>query len=253
MLDYEVKEFQRRVKLQPRGPCDSTTSSACCSPRPASTTRRSPLFQQARTSPTLKVQALHQMGQSFEANGSSKLAERNYKDALKFAEPDDLAPHQRPALPARPRRRDPGQQPDRRGALQRGRRQRLYVPRRRRSGSRILAILNPTAAFVVCSSFRFDAIGIFRPWRSDRAILGPVMPNTPSAIKRLKQSTKRRMHNRITKKVIKTYSKRTLAAAAAKEFEKAEADFRTAIRQDRQGRCRAGSSTPTPPPAARAG
>jgi small subunit ribosomal protein S20 len=53
------------------------------------------------------------------------------------------------------------------------------------------------------------------------------MPNSPSAIKRLKQSVKRRLHNRITKKVIKTYAKRTLAAVAAKEFEKAEADFRT--------------------------
>ena len=52
------------------------------------------------------------------------------------------------------------------------------------------------------------------------------MPNTPSAIKRLKQSEKRRMRNRIAKKVIKTYTKRTLAAAAAKEFDKAEADFR---------------------------
>lgn len=55
------------------------------------------------------------------------------------------------------------------------------------------------------------------------------MPNTPSAIKRLKQSTKRRLHNRITKKVIKTYGKRTLAAVAAKEFEKAEADFRLTV------------------------
>jgi len=55
------------------------------------------------------------------------------------------------------------------------------------------------------------------------------MPNTPSAIKRLKQSTKRRMHNRITKKIIKTYTKRTLAAVAEKEFEKAEADFRTTV------------------------
>ena len=54
------------------------------------------------------------------------------------------------------------------------------------------------------------------------------MPNTPSAIKRLKQSVKRRMHNRITKKIIKTYTKRTLAAVAAKEFDKAEADFRVA-------------------------
>jgi len=54
------------------------------------------------------------------------------------------------------------------------------------------------------------------------------MPTTPSAIKRLKQSQKRRMHNRITKKIIKTLIKRTMAAVAAKEFEKAEADFRAA-------------------------
>jgi small subunit ribosomal protein S20 len=55
------------------------------------------------------------------------------------------------------------------------------------------------------------------------------MPTTPSAIKRLKQSVKRRMHNRITKKIIKTFMKRTLAAVSAKEFEKAEADFRTTV------------------------
>jgi small subunit ribosomal protein S20 len=62
------------------------------------------------------------------------------------------------------------------------------------------------------------------------------MPNTPSAIKRLKQNVKRRMHNRITKKVIKTYTKRTLAAVADKEFDKAEADFRTTVaRIDKAG------------------
>lgn len=55
------------------------------------------------------------------------------------------------------------------------------------------------------------------------------MPNTPSAIKRLKQSKKRRLHNRITKKIIKTLSKRTMAGLAAKEFEKAESDFRQTI------------------------
>lgn len=55
------------------------------------------------------------------------------------------------------------------------------------------------------------------------------MPNTPSAIKRLKQNVKRRMHNRITKKIIKTFTKRTLAAVAAKEFDKAEADLRTTV------------------------
>ncbi|MBX6311543.1 MAG: 30S ribosomal protein S20 [Isosphaeraceae bacterium] len=55
------------------------------------------------------------------------------------------------------------------------------------------------------------------------------MPNTPSAIKRLRQNAKRRLRNRIAKKIIKTYTKRTLAAVAAKEFDKAEADFRTTI------------------------
>ena len=54
------------------------------------------------------------------------------------------------------------------------------------------------------------------------------MPSSPSAIKRHKQSNKRRLHNRITRKVIKTLVKRTMASVAAKEFEKAEADFRQA-------------------------
>jgi small subunit ribosomal protein S20 len=55
------------------------------------------------------------------------------------------------------------------------------------------------------------------------------MPNTPSAIKSLKQSQKRRLHNRITKKVIKTLSKRTFASLVAKDFDKAQVDFRAAI------------------------
>lgn len=55
------------------------------------------------------------------------------------------------------------------------------------------------------------------------------MPNTPSAIKRLKQSKKRRLRNRIAKKVIRTYSKRAMNAAVEGQFDKAEADFRFAI------------------------
>jgi small subunit ribosomal protein S20 len=50
------------------------------------------------------------------------------------------------------------------------------------------------------------------------------MPNTPSAAKRLRQSAKRRLRNRIAKKVIKTYTKRALASAAANDLEKAAAD-----------------------------
>ncbi|GIW86846.1 MAG: hypothetical protein KatS3mg108_1170 [Isosphaeraceae bacterium] len=55
------------------------------------------------------------------------------------------------------------------------------------------------------------------------------MPHTPSAKKRLKQSQKRRLRNRIAKKIIKTYSKRALAAAHAGKFDQAEADFRFAV------------------------
>ena len=55
------------------------------------------------------------------------------------------------------------------------------------------------------------------------------MPNTTSAAKRMRQSVKRRMHNRITKKVIKTLTKRTLAAVAAKDFDKASADLKAAF------------------------
>lgn len=62
------------------------------------------------------------------------------------------------------------------------------------------------------------------------------MPNTPSAIKQQKQDVKRRLHNRITKKLIKTYAKRCLAAVASKEFDKAEADLRlTTARIDKAG------------------
>ncbi len=62
------------------------------------------------------------------------------------------------------------------------------------------------------------------------------MPNTPSAIKRLKQSQKRRMHNRIAKKIIKTLTKRSMASLVAKEFDKAEVDFRAATaRIDKAG------------------
>jgi small subunit ribosomal protein S20 len=44
----------------------------------------------------------------------------------------------------------------------------------------------------------------------------------------MRQSAKRRLHNRITKKVIKTLTKRTMAALAAKEFEKAATDLKLA-------------------------
>ena len=55
------------------------------------------------------------------------------------------------------------------------------------------------------------------------------MPNSPSAGKRLRQSIKRRKHNRITKKVIKTSMKKTLQSVSEHNLEKAEVDFRAAV------------------------
>ncbi len=46
-------------------------------------------FQQARNWPALKVKSLLHAGQSFEANGVLKLAERSYQEALKAVEADD--------------------------------------------------------------------------------------------------------------------------------------------------------------------
>jgi len=54
------------------------------------------------------------------------------------------------------------------------------------------------------------------------------MPNSTSAAKRLRQSVKRRQHNRIAKKIIKTLVKRTLAAVESKDFDKAAADLKLA-------------------------
>ncbi len=55
------------------------------------------------------------------------------------------------------------------------------------------------------------------------------MPNSPSAAKRLRQSAKRRLHNRITKKVIKTSMKKSIESAAADDPAKAVTDFRAAM------------------------
>jgi small subunit ribosomal protein S20 len=44
----------------------------------------------------------------------------------------------------------------------------------------------------------------------------------------MRQGAKRRMHNRISKKVVKNLMKKTLASAAAKDFDKAAIDFKAA-------------------------
>ena len=70
------------------------------------------------------------------------------------------------------------------------------------------------------------------------------MPNTPSAIKRLKQSQKRRLHNRIAKKVIKTYTKRTLAALADGDMAKATAAIHAGEQRPKPPRIPKGEVSP---------
>jgi tetratricopeptide (TPR) repeat protein len=91
MLDkYEIEAFRRRVKLHPE---DSKLhfDLGVILARVGDHDGAIAEFQQARasTSPTQKILALYHLGLSFEANNAAKLAERNYKEAVKLLEPDD--------------------------------------------------------------------------------------------------------------------------------------------------------------------
>ncbi len=90
LSDYEVKEFRRRVALSPED-TNLHFQLGLCLARAGQHDHAIAEFQQARNSPTLKVQALHQVGLSFEANGALKLADRAYRDALKGLESEDVA------------------------------------------------------------------------------------------------------------------------------------------------------------------
>jgi tetratricopeptide (TPR) repeat protein len=92
MLDkYEIQAFRRRVGIHPE---DSKVhyELALILARTGAHDEAIPEFQLAArlaTIPSAKIPALLQMGQSFEANSAPKLAERNYKEALKLVEPED--------------------------------------------------------------------------------------------------------------------------------------------------------------------
>ncbi len=104
---YEIEAFRRRVQLHPEDAklhFDLGVILARVGDHDGAIAE----FQQARssTNPTQKIQALYHLGLSFEANNSPKLAERNYKEAIKLLDPEDkdnfLALHYR--LGASPRR-----------------------------------------------------------------------------------------------------------------------------------------------------
>ena len=87
--DYEVKEYRQRVALRPED-LGLQLQLGIRLARVGQHDAAIAAFQQARSSPELRVQALLQAGVSFEANGSTKLAERHYSDALKIADPADM-------------------------------------------------------------------------------------------------------------------------------------------------------------------
>lgn len=89
LSEYEIKEFRRRVALSPED-TNLHYQLGVCLARAGLHDEAIGEFQQARSSPSLKVQALYQVGLSFEANGALKLADRAYQDGLKAIEPEDL-------------------------------------------------------------------------------------------------------------------------------------------------------------------
>jgi tetratricopeptide (TPR) repeat protein len=87
---YEIEAFRRRVQLHPEDSKMHLELGVILA-RVGDHDGAIAEFQQARsnTNPTQKLQALFNLGLSFEANNSSKLAERNYKEAVKLLDPED--------------------------------------------------------------------------------------------------------------------------------------------------------------------
>jgi tetratricopeptide (TPR) repeat protein len=90
LSEYEIKEYRRRVTLNPED-LNLHYQLGLCLARSGLHDEAIAEFQQARGSPTLKVQALYQAGLSFEANGALKLADRTYREALKGLESEDVS------------------------------------------------------------------------------------------------------------------------------------------------------------------
>lgn len=88
--DYEIKEYRRRLALRPEELSLHLTLGSKLA-RAGKHDEAIASFQQARNHPPIRVQALHEMGLSFEAKGALKLAERTYQDALKVADSTDTS------------------------------------------------------------------------------------------------------------------------------------------------------------------
>ena len=90
LASYEIKELRRRMGLRP----DDMNLRLLLGQALAKSGKHDEAiaeYQQARKSVPHAVQANQLAGQSFEANGAVKLAERHYQDALRAADPTDHA------------------------------------------------------------------------------------------------------------------------------------------------------------------
>lgn len=87
---FELNELKNRVKLEPTN-LNARLEFGQVLARLGKHDEAIAEFQQARAHPGLKIQALQLAGQSFEAKGLPKLAERQYQDALKQADADETA------------------------------------------------------------------------------------------------------------------------------------------------------------------
>lgn len=88
LAKYEVEAYRRRVNLHPEDQGLHLQYGMILA-RLGKHDEAIGEFQQARSSPAHKTAALYHAGLSFEANGSHKLADRNYREAVKNLEPDD--------------------------------------------------------------------------------------------------------------------------------------------------------------------
>ena len=90
LADYEIKEFRRRSEQEPTN-MNIQYELGVRLARIGNHKDAIAAFQQARSSTSLRVQALLQAGLSFEAEGAMKLAERQFQEALKSADAADPA------------------------------------------------------------------------------------------------------------------------------------------------------------------
>jgi tetratricopeptide (TPR) repeat protein len=87
--EFEIGEFRRRVESNPAD-AESQFRLGTALSRAERWDEAIAAFQKARNDPAWKLKALASAGECFEKNGSPRLAERSYSDALKSVTPNDV-------------------------------------------------------------------------------------------------------------------------------------------------------------------